>query len=186
MQAEQLEAAKAKGESPVTVAKKQPKSAELDDEKILAQRGDGKIGLKGSVVTFTPKDTTVTKQDPISKETSTPKAISVPPKPASPTKQTPVTRSVALVKDTTPDEYPSSEVLGPILSKMPSGVLGIISLVFLSSCGYSLFQSSLLLQEPGAYEDGSWIKWYYVLGSLGGPLAWGTHVASWIQRKNGQ
>jgi|EP00544_Gedaniella_sp_CCMP2646_P006312 hypothetical protein len=83
------------------------------------------------------------------------------------------------------DEYPPSKVLGPIMSKMPSGLLAILSLVFLGMCGYSVFQSQLLTQEPGAVADGSWVKWYYVLGSFGGPLAWGTHVASWIQRKNG-
>lgn len=82
-------------------------------------------------------------------------------------------------------EYPPSKVLGPIMSKMPSGLLGILSLVFLGMCGYSVFQSQILTQEPGAVADGSWVKWYYVLGSFGGPLAWGTHVASWIQRKNG-
>jgi hypothetical protein len=83
------------------------------------------------------------------------------------------------------EEYPPSKVLGPIMSKMPSGLLGVLSLGFLGMCGYSLFQSSLLQQEPGAIADGSWVKWYYILGSFGGPLAWGTHVAAWIQRKNG-
>lgn len=82
-------------------------------------------------------------------------------------------------------EYPPSKVLGPIMSKMPSGLLGMLSLVFLSACAYSCFQTSLLQQEPGAVASGSWVKWYYVLGSFGGPLAWGTHVAAWIQRKNG-
>lgn len=82
-------------------------------------------------------------------------------------------------------EYPPSKVLGPLMSKMPSGMLGMISLIFLGTCAYSCFQSSLLLQEPGAVESGNWVKWYYVLGSFGGPLAWGTHVAAWIQRKNG-
>eukprot|EP00567_Pseudictyota_dubia_P017979 CAMPEP_0197432826 /NCGR_PEP_ID=MMETSP1175-20131217/816_1 /TAXON_ID=1003142 /ORGANISM="Triceratium dubium, Strain CCMP147" /LENGTH=141 /DNA_ID=CAMNT_0042961007 /DNA_START=37 /DNA_END=462 /DNA_ORIENTATION=- len=82
-------------------------------------------------------------------------------------------------------EYPPSKVLGPIMSKMPSGVLGVISLMFLSICVYSCAQSAALQQVPGAMNDGSWVKWYYVLGSFGGPLAWGTHVASWIQRKNG-
>mmetsp|Transcript_16095 Transcript_16095/g.21153 ORF Transcript_16095/g.21153 Transcript_16095/m.21153 type:complete len:137 (+) Transcript_16095:65-475(+) len=83
------------------------------------------------------------------------------------------------------EEYPPSKVLGPIMSKMPSGLLGGLSLVFLSACVYSCAQSGALQQEPGAIADGSWVKWYYVLGSFGGPLAWGTHVASWIQRKNG-
>lgn len=82
-------------------------------------------------------------------------------------------------------EYPPSKVLGPIMSKMPSGHLGIISLFCLTLCGYSVFQSFLLQQEPGALADGSWVKPYYVIMGFGGPLAWGTHVASWIQRKNG-
>jgi hypothetical protein len=82
-------------------------------------------------------------------------------------------------------EYPPSKVLGPIMSKMPSGVLGVVSLLFLSACAYSCFETSILLQEPNAVETGTWVKWYYVLMGFGGPLAWGTHVASWIQRKNG-
>ena len=82
-------------------------------------------------------------------------------------------------------EYPPSKVLGPIMSKMPSGVLGVLSLLFLGACAYSCFATTLLLQEPGAVESGAWVKWYYVLMGFGGPLAWGTHVASWIQRKNG-
>merc|ERR1712127_403400 len=82
-------------------------------------------------------------------------------------------------------EYPPSKVLGPIMSKMPSGHLGIISLFCLTVCGYSIGQSFILQQEPGALADGSWIKPYYVIMGFGGPLAWGTHVAAWIQRKNG-
>ena len=82
-------------------------------------------------------------------------------------------------------EYPPSKVLGPVMSKMPSGVLGLLSLVFLTTCAVSCYETSLLQQEPGAVASGSWVKWYYVLGSFGGPLAWGTHVACWIQRKNG-
>jgi hypothetical protein len=82
-------------------------------------------------------------------------------------------------------EYPPSKVLGPIMSKMPSGVLGVLSLCFLSACAISCYQSGLLQQEPGAVATGSWVKWYYVLAGFGGPLAWGTHVAAWIQRKNG-
>lgn len=83
------------------------------------------------------------------------------------------------------DEYPPSKVLGPIMSKMPSGLLGALSLVFLFACVYSCSQTAILQQEPGAVASGAWVKWYYILGSLGGPLAWGTHVACWIQRKNG-
>jgi hypothetical protein len=82
-------------------------------------------------------------------------------------------------------EYPPSKVLGPIMSKMPSAVLGMLSLVFLTACAYSCFQTTLLVQEPGAVASGEWVKWYYVLMGMGGPLSWGTHVASWIQRKNG-
>jgi hypothetical protein len=82
-------------------------------------------------------------------------------------------------------EYPPSKVLGPIMSKMPSGLLGMLSIVFAGACAYSIAQSHVLQMEPGAMTNGAWVKWYYVLGSFGGPLAWGTHVASWIQRKNG-
>ena len=82
-------------------------------------------------------------------------------------------------------EYPPSKVLGPIMSKMPSSTLAIISMISLGVCVYSCVNSGLLLREPGAIEDGSWVKWYYIVEGLGGPLAWGTHVASWIQRKNG-
>lgn len=83
------------------------------------------------------------------------------------------------------DEYPPSKVLGPLMSKMPSGLLGMVSLVFLGICVSSCAGSFALQQEPGALASGSWVKWYYVLGSFMGPLAWGTHVAAWIQRKNG-
>ena len=82
-------------------------------------------------------------------------------------------------------EYPPSKVLGPIMSKMPSGLLGVAAMLFLGVCVYSCVETGVLLREPGAIENGSWVKWYYVLEGLGGPLAWGTHVASWIQRKNG-
>jgi hypothetical protein len=82
-------------------------------------------------------------------------------------------------------EYPPSKVLGPIMSKMPSGVLGMLSLALLTLCAWSCFESAALMQEPGAMESGSWVHWDLVLSGFGGPLAWGTHVASWIQRKNG-
>ncbi|CAJ1950041.1 unnamed protein product [Cylindrotheca closterium] len=82
-------------------------------------------------------------------------------------------------------EYPPSKVLGPLMSKMPSGMLGIISLVLLGITISSCASSGALMQEPGAMANGSWVKPEYVLGSFMGPLAWGTHVAAWIQRKNG-
>jgi len=83
------------------------------------------------------------------------------------------------------EEYPPSKVLGPILSKMPSGLLGMLSVVCLGALVVSISGSAALQQEAGAMSSGSWVKWYYILGSFGGPLAWGLHVASWIQRKNG-
>ena len=96
------------------------------------------------------------------------------------------TTSLAMAEDMTWEgEYPPSKVLGPIMSKMPSGLLGLVSMVAAGACAYSLFQSGQLQQVDGAIADGSWVKWYYVLGSFMGPIAWGTHVASWIQRKNG-
>ena len=82
-------------------------------------------------------------------------------------------------------EYPPSKVLGPIMSKAPSGLLGLLSGLSLLLCVLSCKGSFDLQQMPGAMESGSWVKWYYVLGSFGGPFAWGLHVASWIQRKNG-
>jgi len=100
--------------------------------------------------------------------------------------KTEATFSLNMAEDTYWEgEYPPSKVLGPLMSKMPSGLLGMISLVFLATCAVSCYETSLLQQEPGAVASGSWVKWYYVLGSFGGPLAWGTHVACWIQRKNG-
>jgi hypothetical protein len=95
--------------------------------------------------------------------------------------------SLSMAEDMTweGEEYPPSKVLGPIMSKMPSGLLGLISVVCATACVLSITGSAALQQEPGAFENGSWVKWYYILGSFGGPLAWGTHVASWIQRKNG-
>eukprot|EP00547_Thalassionema_nitzschioides_P007528 CAMPEP_0194206358 /NCGR_PEP_ID=MMETSP0156-20130528/5412_1 /TAXON_ID=33649 /ORGANISM="Thalassionema nitzschioides, Strain L26-B" /LENGTH=123 /DNA_ID=CAMNT_0038932871 /DNA_START=198 /DNA_END=569 /DNA_ORIENTATION=+ len=82
-------------------------------------------------------------------------------------------------------EYPPSKVLGPLLSKMPSQLLGLVSGLLLGITVYSCYQSGVLQQEPGALSNGSWVKWYYVLGSAMGPISWGTHVACWIQRKNG-
>jgi len=82
-------------------------------------------------------------------------------------------------------EYPPSKVLGPLMSKMPSQVLGPISGLLLGICVVSCYQSGQLQLVPGAMSSGSWVKWYYVAGSFMGPLAWGTHVACWIQRKNG-
>jgi hypothetical protein len=100
--------------------------------------------------------------------------------------KTEATFALSMAEDTYWEgEYPPSKVLGPLMSKMPSGMLGALSLVFLGACAFSCTQSWALQQEPGAIASGAWVKWYYVAGSFGGPLAWGTHVAAWIQRKNG-
>lgn len=100
--------------------------------------------------------------------------------------KTPVSLNMAEAEDMYWEgDAPPSKVLGPIMSKMSSGSLGVLSIFFLAACAYSCFQSGVLLEQPGAVADGSWVKWYYVLGSFGGPLAWGTHVACWIQRQNG-
>jgi hypothetical protein len=82
-------------------------------------------------------------------------------------------------------EYPPSKVLGPIMSKMPSSVLGVLSLALLSLCAVSLFSSAELAKGPDAVATGTWVHWDLVLSGLAGPLSWGTHVACWIQRKNG-
>jgi hypothetical protein len=82
-------------------------------------------------------------------------------------------------------EYPPSKVLGPIMSKMPSSVLGVLSLALLSLCAVSLFSSAELAKGPDAVATGTWVHWDLILSGLAGPLSWGTHVACWIQRKNG-
>jgi len=99
----------------------------------------------------------------------------------------PSTTALQMVEDMSWDgEYPPSKVLGPIMSKMPSGLLAAISIVFFGIFSYSCTMSAELQHVEGALSDGSWVKWYYVLGSFLGPLAWGTHVAAWIQRMNGK
>eukprot|EP00594_Rhizosolenia_setigera_P019496 CAMPEP_0178962888 /NCGR_PEP_ID=MMETSP0789-20121207/14654_1 /TAXON_ID=3005 /ORGANISM="Rhizosolenia setigera, Strain CCMP 1694" /LENGTH=139 /DNA_ID=CAMNT_0020647167 /DNA_START=47 /DNA_END=466 /DNA_ORIENTATION=+ len=106
---------------------------------------------------------------------------------ASPSFPSVSTTSLNMVEDMTweGEEYPPSKVLGPLMSKMSSQQLGIVSIIFAAMCVVSVQESAVLAKEAGAIANGSWVKWYYVLGSFGGPLAWGTHVAAWIQRKNG-
>jgi len=82
-------------------------------------------------------------------------------------------------------EHPPSKVLGPIMSKMPSGVLALLSIACLTACVYSCVQSGELQRAPDALATGSWVQPQYVAMGFGGPFAWGFHVASWIQRKNG-
>lgn len=94
--------------------------------------------------------------------------------------------SIFMAEDMTWEgEYPPSKVLGPIMSKMPSGVLAILSIASLWACVYSCIKSGELQQAEGAILTGSWVKPQYVLMGFGGPFAWGFHVAAWIQRKNG-
>lgn len=99
----------------------------------------------------------------------------------------PSSTSLSMAEDMTweGEEYPPSKVLGPIMSKMPSGLLGGLSALCAIACVVSIAQSGALQQEAGAMSSGTWVKWYYILGSFGGPFAWGLHVASWIQRQNG-
>merc|ERR1719253_90914 len=78
-----------------------------------------------------------------------------------------------------------SKVLGPIMSKMTSGVLALLSIACLTACVYSCVQSGELQRAPDALATGSWVQPQYVAMGFGGPFAWGFHVASWIQRKNG-
>merc|ERR1711933_336491 len=47
-------------------------------------------------------------------------------------------------------EYPPSKVLGPIMSKMPSGLLGLLSGLCLAACVVSVYESGQLQQEVGA------------------------------------
>merc|ERR1719253_1958669 len=61
-------------------------------------------------------------------------------------------------------EHPPSKVLGPIMSKAPSGTLAILSMMCLAACAYSCTQSGLLLRVPGAVESGEWVKPEYILG----------------------
>mmetsp|Transcript_7667 Transcript_7667/g.10004 ORF Transcript_7667/g.10004 Transcript_7667/m.10004 type:complete len:134 (+) Transcript_7667:87-488(+) len=77
-------------------------------------------------------------------------------------------------------DYPPSKVLGPVLSKMPSGILGPLSLVMFAAGGYCVHESNIF-----NILNAETVKPLYVLGSLLTPISWGTHVACWIQQKNG-
>jgi len=74
--------------------------------------------------------------------------------------------------------YPPSSVLGPILSKAPSGLLGVVSGLFLGIGLYSA-QANDLSSLPV-------VHWEYVVGANLLPISWGLHVASWIQKENGK
>merc|ERR1712183_296735 len=96
--------------------------------------------------------------------------------------------SLNMVEDMTWEgkEYPPSKVLGPILSKIPSGTLGILAILSFAACAISCTGSAELMREPGAMATGSWVRPQYIIMGLGGPFAWGFHVAAWIQRMNGK
>jgi hypothetical protein len=76
---------------------------------------------------------------------------------------------------------PSSAVLGPFLSKVPSGVLGPVSLVALMAGAYSVHESNIF-----NILTVDTINPAYVLASFLTPISWGLHVAAWIQKQNGK
>ena len=80
--------------------------------------------------------------------------------------------------DNTAAAYPTSAVLGPVLSKAPSGLLGLVSGVFLVIGLYCAEQNDLYTLPV--------VKPLNVLGTNLLPISWGLHVASWIQKKNGK
>merc|ERR1719198_1105614 len=107
---------------------------------------------------------------------------------AAPLLARPAARTAGVVAYTVPEpddmwwgdkEYPPSKVLG-IGKDVPSLVYGLSSgIVFFIGC-YCVAQSNLLNILSGSTVNG-WL----VFGSLGVIYAWGLHVASWIQKKNG-
>lgn len=75
---------------------------------------------------------------------------------------------------------PSSAVLGPFLSKMPSKVLGPLSLVMLVVGASAVHESNIFNTVTLETIDPK----YFLLSFLC-PISWGTHVAAWIQKQNG-
>jgi hypothetical protein len=75
---------------------------------------------------------------------------------------------------------PPVKVLGPIMEKMPSALLGPVSLLFLTAGLYCAHESNIFHTLT---EDT--IQPVYILGSLLTPISWGLHVAAYIQKKNG-
>ncbi|KAG5176244.1 hypothetical protein JKP88DRAFT_228024 [Tribonema minus] len=76
---------------------------------------------------------------------------------------------------------PPSKVLGPVVSQIPSPALGVISLICLGVGTYSVHESNIFhTLTADTINPG------YIIGSLLTPVAWGTHVASWIQKQNGK
>jgi hypothetical protein len=75
---------------------------------------------------------------------------------------------------------PPSKVLGPLLSKTPSVLLGPVSLAVLCTGFYCANHAA----ANGAFA-GETISFVDVIGSTGIPLSWGLHVAAYIQKENG-
>mmetsp|Transcript_41822 Transcript_41822/g.82264 ORF Transcript_41822/g.82264 Transcript_41822/m.82264 type:complete len:116 (-) Transcript_41822:250-597(-) len=73
---------------------------------------------------------------------------------------------------------PPSKVLGPFLSKQSSSTLGVASLLFLAIGCYSCVTNDIFNLPV--------VKPELVLGANLTPIAWGLHVASWIQKQNGK
>jgi hypothetical protein len=72
---------------------------------------------------------------------------------------------------------PPSSVLGPLLSKQSSSILGITSVACLSAAAYAAGGQGGLFFVP--------LETQVILAGLA-PLSWGLHVAAWIQKQNGK
>jgi len=77
-------------------------------------------------------------------------------------------------------DFPPSKVLGPVGSKMPSFILGPLSLIFFVTGTWACHQSNILTIPDDT------LNVPYFLASWLVPISWGTHVAAWIQKKNGK
>lgn len=82
-------------------------------------------------------------------------------------------------------EYPPSSILGPALSKMSSGSLGVLSLIFLA-VGQWAVNSLIELPGPWGTSENDKLLATYLLALQFFPISWGTHVAAWIQKQNGK
>ena len=71
---------------------------------------------------------------------------------------------------------PPSSVLGPTLSKMSSGSLGVASIFALAGAGYAAGAAGLYQVDVSVA----------IVNAGLAPVAWGLHVASWIQKENGK
>ena len=78
------------------------------------------------------------------------------------------------------EDYPPSEVIGTFKGASSSG-LGVASLLALGLGAFCLSQNNIA--SPVSLSD---VNPFYIVGTGGLPIAWGLHVASWIQKKNGK